>query len=135
MELHKDELTAAGLQLIVIGLGKPEHAARYCGQLAPSQTCFVDTTNDAYHAWGLRRGSVREGLANSLTILRASAQAAAAGHLPGMATGDVQMMPGTFIVDTAGVVRYAYYSRFPGDDPEIAELVAAGNALRSRVPR
>ena len=115
--------------MIALGLGKPEHAERYCGTLAPSLTCFADTTNDSYYAWGLRQGALTEGLANSINIMRASLKAARNGHTQGKSTGDVQMLPGTFIVDTDGMVRYAYYSKYAGDDPEIAELVAATQAL------
>jgi AhpC/TSA antioxidant enzyme len=131
LELHKAELKAAGLQLIALGLGKPEHAERYCGTLAPSLTCFADTTNDSYYAWGLRQGTLAEGLANSLNILRASAKAARNGHTQGKSTGDVYMLPGTFIVDTSGLIRYACYSKFAGDDPEIAELITVAQSLQA----
>lgn len=117
------------MQLIALGLGKPEHAERYCGKLAPSHLCFADTTNDSYYAWGLRQGSIVEGVANGINLLRASVVAARNGHSQGKSTGDIQMMPGTFIVDTNGVIRYTYYSKYAGDDPEIAELVAAAQAL------
>jgi hypothetical protein len=130
LELHKDELKSAGLQLIALGLGKPEHADRYCGTLAPSQTCFAAPTNDPYYAWGLRQGTLGDALANSVNIVVASVKAAADGHRQGAATGDIQMMPGTFIVDTNGVIRYAYYGKYAGDDPDIAELVAAAQALQ-----
>lgn len=133
LELHKDELKAAGLQLIALGLGKPEHAERYCGTLAPSHACFADTTNDAYYAWGLRQGTLTEGLANSINILRASAKAARKGHVQGKSTGDIHMMPGTFIVDTNGIVQYAYYSKYAGDDPEITDLVAMVHSLQGGV--
>jgi hypothetical protein len=49
----------------------------------------------------------------------------------GKATGDFQMMPGAFIVDTHGVIRYAYYGQYAGDDPPIDELIAAAQALRA----
>ncbi len=120
------------MQLIALGLGKPEHAERYCGALAPSHTCFTDTTNDSYYAWGLRQRTFGETLANSVNIVRVSVRAAAAGHRQGAPTGDVQMMPGAFIVDTQGVIRYAYYGQYAGDDPDIAELVAVGQALHTK---
>ena len=124
------ELKAAGLQLVALGLGRPEHAERYCGELAPGHTCFADSTNDAYYAWGLRQGTLTEALANSVNILRASLRATANGQRQGSATGDTHMLPGTFIVDTKGVIRYAYYGKYAGDDPAIAELAAVGWALK-----
>lgn len=114
---------------MALGLGKPEHAERYCGKLAPSLICFADTTNDSYYAWGLRQGTLTEGLANSINILRASMKASANGHVQGKSTGDVYMMPGTFIVDAGGIIRYAYYSKYAGDDPEITELITVAKSL------
>lgn len=129
MELHNDELKAAGLQLLAVGLGRPEHAAHYCGRLAPSLTCFADTTNDAYYAFGLRQGTITEAIQNALNIAKVSAKALANGFVQGRATGDAQMMPGTFIVDQQGVIRYAYYSQYAGDDPEIPVLLEAARGM------
>ena len=72
MELHKDVLKSVGLQLLAVGLGRPEHAVHYCGRLAPSQICFVDTTNDAYYAFGLRQGTAGEALQNAKALERAT---------------------------------------------------------------
>jgi peroxiredoxin len=37
----------------------------------------------------------------------------------------VRQMPGTFLIDTAGEVRYAHRNRFPADNPPLEELLAA----------
>ena len=60
MELHKEALQAVGLQLLAVGLGEPKHAARYCGKLAPSQTCFAATANDPYYEWGLYQYTAKD---------------------------------------------------------------------------
>jgi hypothetical protein len=39
------------------------------------------------------------------------------------ATGDQQRLPGTFIIDAQGTVRYAYYGKHAGDQPDLEELV------------
>jgi len=131
LELHKDVLKSVGLQLLAVGLGRPEHAAHYCGRLAPSQTCFVDTTNDAYYAFGLRQGTAGEALQNAFNIAKVSAKAIANGFVQGKATGDTHMLPGTFIVDRQGIIRYAYYSQYAGDDPEIPVLLEAARGMNS----
>jgi peroxiredoxin len=132
LEGHKDEVRAAGLQSVVLALGEPKHAERYCGRLAPSLPCFADDKNDGYYAWGLRQGTAGEFLANSLNVLKASARAMASGHVQGKATGDAHMLPGTFIIDQDGVVRYAYYSQYAGDDPSIESLVKEAKNLKIR---
>lgn len=130
LEKHRDQLTAAGFQLLALGLGEPKHAARYCGKLAPHLTCFADTVNDGYYAWGLRQGTMSEFAAQSFNVLKASAKAMLDGQMQGAATGDAQMLPGTFIIDRDGIVRYAYYSKYAGDDPTIESLIQQAVALR-----
>jgi peroxiredoxin len=55
--------------------------------------------------------------------IAAGARAAREGHRQGQATGDQQRLPGTFIIDAQGIVRYAYYGKHAGDQPDLAELV------------
>lgn len=123
LEENREQLNRAGLQLLAIGLGQPKHAERYCGKLAPHVTCFSDTVNDGYYAWGLRQGTMAELAAQGMNVLKASAKVLLAGHMQGAATGDINMLPGTFIIDRDGVVQYAYYSKYAGDDPSIETLL------------
>lgn len=131
VEEHRAELEAAGLQLVALALGEPKHAERYCGKLAPNMECFADDKNDGYYAWGLRQGTAGEFLTQGLNVLKASAKAFAAGHMQGATTGDARMLPGTFIVDRVGVIQFAYYSEYAGDDPAIDVLVTEANRLKA----
>lgn len=117
MERHHAELQKAGLQLLAVGLGEAKHAERYCGKLAPSLTCFASTTNDPYYAWGLYQGSREQLAEHGMDIMKASFKALLNGQIQGGATGDTHMLPGTFIVDRDGIIRYAYYGQYAGDDP------------------
>ncbi|MCA0455980.1 MAG: AhpC/TSA family protein [Chloroflexi bacterium] len=132
LEQHRDQLTAAGFQLLAVGLGEPKHAERYCGKLAPHLTCFADAGNDGYYTWGLRQGTMGELASNGFNVLKASAKALLDGHIQGTATGDAHMLPGTFIIDRDGIIRYAYYSQYAGDDPAIDVLVAEAASLRQK---
>jgi peroxiredoxin len=123
LELHKDEFATLGLPVIAIALGKPKHARRYCGRLAPSVTCYCDGETAVYAAYGLEQGGASSILNPGLVT--ATARALAAGHLQGKATGDVHMLPGSFIVDGEGVVQYAYYSQHAGDHPDLNRLLPA----------
>ena len=51
------------------------------------------------------------------------------GHAQGRSTGDIRMIPGTFIIDQKGIIRYAHYNRYAGDDPEISDLISVANLL------
>jgi peroxiredoxin len=122
LELHKDDFEKLGLPVVAIALGKPKHAVRYCGQLAPSIDCYCDDEETAvYTAYGLEQGSATRFLNPGL--MKATVRAMAAGHRQGKATGDVRMLPGTFIVDGEGRIQYAYYSDHAGDHPDLARLL------------
>ncbi len=114
---------------MAVGLGEAKHAERNCGKLAPSLTCFAATTNDPYYAWGLHQTSVTEMRANGFNILKASAKAMLNGQTQGAATGDTSMLTGTFIVDRNGIIRYAYYGNYVGDDPATDVLLEQAKLL------
>lgn len=122
MEQHHGELTAAGLQVAVVGIGEPKHAQRYCGELAPSVTCFVNKTLEAYRAFGMREGTVLE-----LVGPQALANAAGAfgrGARQGAATGNTLMLGGVVLIDAAGVVRYAMFERHTGEHPSFNDILS-----------
>ncbi len=105
---------------MAVALGEPKHAERYCGKLAPSIDCYCNQTTEVYEAYGLQQMSVL-GMLNP-AMYKASLRASSAGHRQGQATGDTRMLPGTFVVDTAGIIQYAYYSAHAGDHPDLKEL-------------
>ncbi len=45
--------------------------------------------------------------------------------MQGRPTGDVRMLPGTFIVDRNGLIQFTYYSVHAGDTPRIERLLKA----------
>ena len=128
LELHKNELSTAGLQVIGVAMGQPKHADRYCGNLAPSMQCFTDETTHPYETYGLQQGKLGELM--SPAVVASSVRALARGSSQGKIIGDAKMLPGTFIVDQQGIIRYAYYSKHAGDHPDTAELIAAAHTLR-----
>jgi hypothetical protein len=49
----------------------------------------------------------------------------AKGHGIGIPTGDVRQLPGRFILDTGGCIRFSHFARHPGDHPAPAVLLEA----------
>lgn len=109
-------------------MGQPKHAQQFCGKLAPNVNCLTDETSEPYHTYGLQQGKWL-GELFSLEVIKAGARAAANGASQGATIGDSKMLPGTFVVDQQGVLRYTYYSKHAGDHPPIAELIAIGKGL------
>lgn len=108
--------------MVAVALGEPKHAERYCGSLAPSIDCYCNKTAEVYEVYGLQRAGLT-GLLNP-GMATAALRAASRGHVQGKPTGDVKMLPGTFIVDKEGLIQYAYYSSHAGDHPDLTAVCA-----------
>jgi peroxiredoxin len=131
LEQHRTEFENVGVNVVAVGLGEPKHAAFFGPRLAPSVTCLTSPTPESHLAFGIGRAGAESLLQPAM--FSAAVRAAAGGHLQGKATGDTHVLSGTFVVDRAGIIRYAHYARFPGDDPRIEDLLRAAEALKSEV--
>jgi hypothetical protein len=89
--------------------------------------CLADPHLGGYRSFGLRRGGFLE-LLGPLPAMRA-VEAAAKGHLIERTVGDARQMPGTFIIDRNGIIRYAHQARHVADHPDVVELVEALRGL------
>lgn len=127
LDHHEADFRAQGLAMVAIAQGKPRHAERYCGALAPGVECLTDESTQPYSAYGLQRGSIGE-LA-SFQVAKATLRALAKGARVGKTIGDPTMMPGMFLIDQQGRIRYAYYSQHAGDHPRIDNILAVARAL------
>ena len=63
--------------------------------------------------------------------LIAGAKATLKGHTQGRTVGDPWQMPGAFVFDREGTVRYAHRAASASDNPTNAELFEALDALRT----
>jgi hypothetical protein len=109
------------LRIVAVGIGRPEHARRFGGRLAPGVECVAHEETELHATFGIEQGNVLRLMAPD--AIAAGAGAAARGHKQGMATGDTRRLTATFIVDTAGIVRFAYYGKHAGDHPDLSAVV------------
>jgi hypothetical protein len=131
LEQHRARFEKEGLKVVAMGLGEPKHAAYFGPRLAPSVACLSWATPEAHSAYGIGRASL--GSLAQPGLAAAAVRAVAGGHVQGKATGDSRVLSGTFLIDSTGVIRFAHYARFPGDDPAIDDILAAAAALPSEV--
>ncbi len=127
------DIKEAGIrQVILVALGEPKHAAFFGSRLAPSAQSYASPSTELYTAYGFAQGTLGQLMGPRTAV--AALRATAGGHRQGVATGDVRMLGGTFIVDRQGIVQNAYYSRYAGDNPDLGELlsrpVVASNLLQ-----
>ncbi len=121
------EIEEAGGRIVAVTQGDPQQAQALCDRFSVPFPCLADAERKTYRAFGLKRGSLSE-VVGPAAIARGM-EAAAKGHFVERIVGDAFQMPGTFIVDVDGIVRYARYARHSGDHPPASDVVAALRAL------
>lgn len=130
MEQHQPELKNVGLQVVAIAQGEPKHAQRYCGKIAPSVDCLIRNDTTVYKQYGLSRMGLKElthprNITSGIRLMQNGVQF-------GQVIGDPAMMPGTFLIDTHGVVQFAYYSQHMGDHLSFKTLIETANRMKAR---
>lgn len=131
------QLDEAGVRVTAIGQGEPERAAWYVERrgLPPALRFLCDPEGVAYAAFGLLEGLPHQVLYRlPEPIQRRDFDAGVAVARQRRDAGDPLvdspwLMPGEFLVDTAGVVRMAHRYAHVFDIPETAMLLSAARAL------
>ena len=123
---NKARLGAAGLALAVVTQGTPAEALEFCRQHAPGQLCLADPERQAYRAYQVERGGLRQTFL-SPRVWWANWQAGKKGYRvelppPGQ---DAMQMAALFVVSTDGHIRLPYYYDDIADHPPL-ELLLAG---------
>ena len=114
--------------MVGVAMGLPKHAKRYCGNHVPSMTCLTDETTLPYQTYGLQQGKLNELISPSVVVT--NVRGLARGISQGKTIGDAKILPGTFIADQQGIIRFTYYSQHAGEHPDTAALIAAAKTLR-----
>ena len=109
--------------------GDPRQAQALCDRFKAPFPCLADPQRAGYRAYGLPRGGPMELLGPQ--VIARGVEAAAKGHFIERTIGDRLQLSGTFIIDRAGVVRYARYARHSADHPKTSELISALRAVQA----
>ena len=117
---QRKEIEAGGSRLAFVHLGTEEKAQWFFkpyGLLDVAR--FSDPEGPLYQAFGLLRAELRQYL-NSESIAR-MVLAWSRGHFVGLPAGDVQRMPGAFLMDR-GEIRKAFRHKLVSDRPDYVAL-------------
>lgn len=109
--------------MVAIGQGTGERSAAFRREHDLPFVVLGDPERAGYAAFGLRRGTVLDMLRPSLVL--AGIRATVAGARQSTTEGDPMQMPGTFVIDRGGIVRYAHPGAHAGDTPTASELLRA----------
>jgi AhpC/TSA antioxidant enzyme len=117
----KNQIEAAGARLVFIGNGDVAFARHFKATLVPDCEVLTDPSTASYALLGARRGIWATLSPRSWP---ASLRAMRSGFRQSRTRGNAFLLGGLAIVDSIGVIRWSYVSRFAGDHPAPAEIVA-----------
>ena len=128
-----EEIRAAGAELVFIGNGTPEQAARFANREVPGCTVLTDPSRRSYTALGMRRG-VLSTLAPGSAL--AAVGAAARGHRQTAVEGDPWQQGGLLLLGRGGEILFLQQNRDAGERPDLdgalAVLAPAGRTTARR---
>jgi peroxiredoxin len=125
-----DDLVAAGANLVIVGQGEPERAARYRHEHGLPCPILCDPNRELYRAYGLREGDVPHILFDApeefWTHNRAIGeefqhQRRESGR---PLVDSPWQLPGEFVVDTSGTIRLDHHYQHCEDFPPPLVLIA-----------
>jgi peroxiredoxin len=119
------DLTNKGYRLAVITQASPDGAKAFCAEYAPGVLCLSDPERNAYTAYGLGRGTMRQTFLSS-NVWRSNRQLKQKKgwktELPPPGQ-DALLMSATFIIGSDGRIRLPYYYDNIADHPAVSLLL------------
>jgi peroxiredoxin len=125
----RERFEEAGARVVLIGLGPHTRAMLFCDERHVPFPCLSDPEQEAYRAYGLERASPLQVFNPRVYMRYARAVLKRDVDLAKASGDDWRQMPGTFLIDRQGVVRYAHRNRDVSDNPANEEILEALEAL------
>jgi len=134
VQLREDRQRFAdlGAGIVLIGQGSPSDAVEFTERMRQPFECLVDRDRSAYRAYGLVRATATQvfGPQVALPFLKANLRRETVQR--GLHGGTFMQMPGTFVIDTEGVVQMAHRNRHVAATPASDRILDVISALRAR---
>jgi peroxiredoxin len=114
-----------GADVTLIGQGTPDECREFCDARRLPFRVFVDPDRRAYRAYGLGKGGAMQVVGPQVMVpwIRNELHAETRQHSPRGAS--FTQMPGTFVVDRGGIIRFAHRSRHVADVPRNGVILQA----------
>ena len=121
-----------GSQVIFVGLGDLEATRKFVRQLKIPFPMICDKERVLFQAYGLKRMGLRDIISPSLAVKLA--KTVGQGHRLGIPKGDPAQLPGVFIVDTRGRMRFAHYAKDAADHPPVEQIFDSLSLIADQCP-
>lgn len=112
---------------MLIGQGDPEQTQAFCREQDVPFPCLADPERKAYAAYGLSAGTLMQVLGPR--VWWRGFRTWRSGYSAGKPIGDVRQMPGVFIINRAGIIRFIYRYRDIADNPSSELLLEQLTAI------
>jgi peroxiredoxin len=120
---EKAKLDEAGLQVVLVGLGTRAEALDFIRRFGVPFPIIVDPEKHLYRTYGLKRASFMQLVTPE--ILLKGLKSMREGHLPGRPQGDVQQLPGAFVINQKGYILLSHFAQNAADHLSVDEIIAA----------
>jgi hypothetical protein len=118
----KKEIEAAGARLVFIGNGATPFARDFKENWVPDCEVLTDPSTASYALLGARRGAWAVWSPGSWP---AGLRAVRGGFRQSRTQGQAYLLGGVAILDSDGLARWTYVSRYAGDHPNPRQILAA----------
>ncbi|MBR9985807.1 MAG: redoxin domain-containing protein [Desulfosarcina sp.] len=122
MRQKADKFQRLGARVVLVGLGTPEETAAFKEQFNVPFTMIADPQKRLFKAFHLKQASLGGLFSVGMAVKGLSAMAK--GHAIGIPKGDVRQLPGVFIIDSGGRIRFSHFAKDPADHPDPDDLLA-----------
>lgn len=122
LKRHEAELRSAGGEVVVIGMGTPEHAAHFQQQQELPFTLLVDRTRESYRAAGLKYPKMWE--VTGPKVWWRGLKAVAKGARQGSAKQNYKQLGGTLVIAPGGEVEWTHKSKDSADNAPVDQIVS-----------
>jgi peroxiredoxin len=127
-----ERIDRSGADVALVGHGDPDAAVEFASSKALPFPLLLDRDRGTYRAYGLVQGKAMQVLSPRVALPWIKAELSSETRQRGLRGGNFLQMPGTFVVDTEGVVRarggmirMAHRNRNFADAPSIDQLLDA----------
>jgi peroxiredoxin len=127
----RERFAESGATISLIALGPHTRAQLFCDERHVPFECLSDPSQEAYRAFGLERGNNRQLFGPQLLLKYARALLKKDVEVAKLSGDDYRQMPGVFVIDRQGVIRYAHRNKDVADNPPNDELLDALVEIRA----
>jgi peroxiredoxin len=120
---QKDAFDRVGARVVLVGQGSVAETAAFRKRFEVPFPMIADPDRRLFEAFRLKRASAGSLLSAKMLIKGLGAMSR--GHAVGIPQGDVRQLPGVFIIDTGGRIRFSHHASEPADYPSPETLLDA----------